>query len=50
MKHYLIKQANMYILYNSADVPICDIYLRHGKVAHRGEFEKIIHESFEVRE
>ena len=50
MKHYLKKQANMYILYNSADVPICDIYLRHGRKDFRGEFEKIMHESFEVRE
>ncbi len=49
MKHYLIKQANTYVLYDEFDNPIGDFYLRHGKVKHRDNFDKIINESFEVR-
>lgn len=49
LNHYVIKQANMFMLYNKDDVRIGHIYLSHGRKEYRKEFEEIINNAFEVR-
>lgn len=50
MKPYVIKQFNMYIIYNKNDVRIGDIYLCHGMAKYREEFNQLVEAAFELRE
>jgi IS5 family transposase len=49
-EYYVKKEANRFVVFDEDDSPLCTMYLWHGQHKKREEFEKLINESFEVRE